>query len=466
MYLRLLVSAFLSASLLASATTRPIRFAPAQTFPSGIAHTTRVAVGDFNGDGYPDLAVSSNYNHVAIFLGKGDGTFGAPTIYRLRFYVTGSVVVGDFNDDGKLDLAIVGGTTSEKGLAFLAGNGDGTFQAPKYFKTELAGASIVAVPGDFNHDGQLDLFVGGNGACEVVLGDGKGNFHDEGQLIDAFGFDVAAGDFNQDGNLDAAATQAFSSSYPPNVAVLLGNSDGTFQSPQRYSGMDEPSGVATGDFNGDKKLDLAVTDSLMNTVVILEGNGDGTFNNIGEWYAGAEPGAVVAADFNKDGKVDLAVSNFGDDGVSVLQGKGDGTFPALAEVPTALQPAGMVAVDLNHDGSVDLVVVNHGADSVSVLLNAEGTYVQLTSSLNPSKAGQVVTFTANVQGSVNPSATPSGTVTFKDGSRNLGHVHLSQGQASLSTSVLRKGTQNITATYSGDDNFAPNESEVLVQVVD
>jgi FG-GAP repeat protein len=63
MYRRLLLSAFLSPLLIVPTTAaRPIHFAKGRTFPSGITHTSRVAVGDFNGDGYPDLAISSTYN--------------------------------------------------------------------------------------------------------------------------------------------------------------------------------------------------------------------------------------------------------------------------------------------------------------------------------------------------------------------------------------------------------------------
>jgi hypothetical protein len=465
MYHRLLLSAFLSPLLIVSMTAaRPIRFAKAQTFPSGITHTSRVAAGDFNGDGYPDLAISSIYNNVAVFLGKGDGTFSGPTTYTVSFYVTGAVAVGDFNSDGKLDMAVVGGDEAGNGLAFFSGNGDGTFTGPTYFATALARSEISAVVGDFNHDGHLDIFTGGNGSSELILGDGKGNFHD-GPVVDAFGFDVAVGDFNHDGNLDVAATQAFPSSHPPGVAVLLGNGDGTFQPPQRYSGMQEAVGITAGDFNGDKKIDLAVTDYASFTIVILQGNGDGTFTNIGQWYAGVQPGSVAAADFNMDRKIDLAVADYGGDGVSVLTGKGDGTFPTLVDVPTAAGPSDVAVVDLNHDGSLDLVVVNHGAESVSVLLNAEGTYVRCRSSLNPSKIGQPVTFTASVRGSVPKLPTPSGTITFKDGSKILAQVHLSQGGGSFTTSTLSKGSHNITATYSGDANFNPNQSAVLIQKV-
>lgn len=445
----------------ATSAARPIRFASPQTFPSGIAHTSRVAVADFNGDGYPDFAISSTYNWVAVFLNNGDGTFSAPTIYTLSYYVTGQVAVGDFNNDGHLDMAVVGGDEAGNGLAFFAGKGDGTFQPVRYFPTTLARSEITAVAADFNRDGNLDVFTGANCGGELIVGDGKGNFSD-GALVNACGEGLSVADFNGDGYPDAALATAFGQE---GVNIVLGNGDGTFQSPLFYSETGEPGAMATGDFNSDKKLDLAVTVFQGSTILVLEGNGDGTFTNGGEWYAGPSPSSVAVADFNADGKLDLAVANFGGIGVSILPGKGDGTFSKHSSLSTAPSPSDVAAIDLNGDGSPDLVVVNNGNDSVSVLLNAEGTFIQLTSSQNPSHVGQAVTFTATVQGSVNKSSVPTGKITFKDGTKPLGHIALGQGQASFTTSALKAGNHNITASYNGDAKFNKNDSPVLVQTV-
>jgi len=90
-----------------------------------------------------------------------------------------------------------------------------------------------------------------------------------------------------------------------------------------------------------------------------------------------------------------------------------------------------------------------------------GTATALTSSLDPSVFGQPVTFTATV----NPSSGPTGTVQFFDGVNSLGTVALGGGTASLTTSALAVGTHFITATYSGDTNFAGSTSSALTQTV-
>jgi hypothetical protein len=91
-------------------------------YSTGGNYPVRVAIGDLNGDGKPDLAVA-NYSSgtVAVLLGTGNGYFGEATTYQTAG--ASSVAIGDLNGDGTLDLALAGGES----VSLLMGNGDGTF---------------------------------------------------------------------------------------------------------------------------------------------------------------------------------------------------------------------------------------------------------------------------------------------------------------------------------------------------
>src|SRR5262249_60448393 len=110
----------------------------------------------------------------------------------------------------------------------------------------------------------------------------------------------AAGDFNGDGRLDLATTNANLDA----VAVSLGLGDGTFQPPVLFATNANPRGIAMGDFNGDGRLDLATTSSRTDDVMILLGRGDGTFQPTRTFQVDRSDGRqndVRTADFNSDG---------------------------------------------------------------------------------------------------------------------------------------------------------------------
>jgi hypothetical protein len=370
-------------------------FLPAQAFSAGI-HPSSVAVGDFKGDGHPDLAVANYYGGVSVLLGQGDGTFlPAQSLYAGAG--PRSVAVGDFNGDGRLDLVVA--NYNSHNVSVLLGNGDGTFQPAVNYATGDGFPISVAV-GHFNGDGKLDLAVADYGlsisfgnsgiysGVHVLLGNGDGTFQTAYTYYAGIHpTSVAVGDFNGDGKQDLAVASYWSS----NVSVLLGNGDGTFLTAKSYTAGVYPRSVAVGDFNGDGKLDLAVAgytqgEFSYGTVSVLLGQGDGTFQAAYTLDAGDHPSSVAVGDFNGDGKLDLAVTDFGDDygngqGVSVLLGKGDGTFLPPQSYAAGSRPLSVAVGDFNGDGILDLAVADYGTwpytnGSVSVLLGkGDGTFL-------------------------------------------------------------------------------------------
>jgi hypothetical protein len=337
-----------------------------------------VAVGDFNGDGKPDLVVTNSVdNSVSIFLNSGNGTFLPRKDYDTGSYPD-SVTVGDFNGDNKLDLAVVGSAAS-----ILLGNGDGTFQTHLDYSVGAAAVSIVAA--DLNGDGALDLAVVNSnsslnqpnpGSVSVLLGNGNGTFQPQ-QVYPAglMPSSVVVEDFNGDGQPDFAVTNEADQT----VGVYINQGQGGFSQPMIFYGAGGAAVAAVAkDFNGDQKLDIAVVCDNGNVggVCLLLGKGDGSFSPTNLSYpTGNNPDAVAMADLNGDSKNDLAVANFNDNDVSVFVANGDGTLQPPANYGTGNGPSSVAVGDLNGDAKPDLVTTNEIDNTVSVLLNSgNGTF--------------------------------------------------------------------------------------------
>ena len=212
---------------------------------------------DYDGDGKPDIFLvdSDGKGNSALFRNLGGGHFVNVTREaKLDFRGQGmGCAVGDYDNDGKPDLAVSMDIPSV--VSILLGNGDGTFQAG--IDTALTCPCTSLSVADLNRDGNLDLVLDTwPEDVTVLLGKGDGTFQPA--VNYAMPKDVgylAVSDFNGDGNPDLAVLIGNDGDA---VSIMLGNGDGSFQPEVFFSAGVTPGFISVGDFNGDGKPDLAI----------------------------------------------------------------------------------------------------------------------------------------------------------------------------------------------------------------
>ncbi len=352
-----------------------------------------VAVSNFNGDLFPDIAVVDfdsgptvgSTSTVSVLLGAPGGIFGPRT-----FFVVGddpeSIAVGEFNGDADPDLAVANGEpnyiSDPVGVSVMLGGPGGSFAGTAF----LAGADPSEVEiGQFNGDADPDLAVANEDSdnVSVLLGGSGGSFGAPANYPAGDGPSaVAVADFNGDGSPDLAVANAASD----NISVLVGSSGGVFAPLGSIaSGGDRPLSLAVGDFNGDADPDLAVVNFGDAKVSVLLGGPGASFGAATNLVT-SNPASVTVGDVNRDGDPDLAVVNSrGDDAVSLLLGGPGGTFGAATSLAVGSDPAAVAVADTNGDSRLDLAVANFSGDDVSVLRNTiDPPVIAATSPPSPS----------------------------------------------------------------------------------
>jgi len=314
-----------------------------------------VTIADVNRDGKADLIVGVDRTNsfVGVLLGNGDGTFKQEHTFAVGQFPD-APVVGDFNGDGAPDLAV----TTENNVAILLGNGDGTFKAQQtFFGNDNPGDTKVA---DVNRDGRLDLVIANpsspnafpNGET-TMLGNGDGTFQTL-TTVSTGGQPggLAISDLNRDGQVDAI----LSDTGGPDVAVLLGNGNATFQAVRTFASGSTFGGLDAGDVNGDGIPDVVMTNAGFSNypnhnLAVMLGNGDGTLAAPVTFAAGNGPESVAVSDVNGDGVADLLVSDYGDGTVGVILGGGNGNFTGQAYTIVPPGPTTYVVQKLSQLGT-------------------------------------------------------------------------------------------------------------------
>jgi hypothetical protein len=331
-----------------------------------------LSVADFDADGRPDLAVpNSNWDATggtsvaSVLRGYGNGTFGDVQSHDAGAWLPVGLAVGDFDGDGNPDMATANWQSQQAYVLTNTGASSMGFGSPT--ATNLDGDASSIAAGDMDLDGRDDLIVntpvgiallrgGPNGATLYEnLGVGTGtSMH--AQLVD----------IDEDGALDLVSAVADGED---RVIIFHGAGDGTFFEQVEYPLGGDPWWVVAGDLNMDGDLDLAVAAYEQNAVTLFVGNARGGFSSrtdIGVCYG---PQSVAIGDMNNDGANDFVVGCSESDTVQMWLQVEDGNFELVRWWTTGSRPVSVQVADLNLDGQLDIGWANQLSNTIGLVLS-------------------------------------------------------------------------------------------------
>src|ERR1051326_394910 len=368
----------------------------AQAVPTNVPHSARqrrfpvgdgpgvVALLDADRDGKADIAVvNERSGTVSVLLGDGKGGFvAAPRSPTAAGHSPNDLAVGGFNGDGWPDLAFANHETRE--LTVLLGGAGGRFRpaTPPHVTVAVNPHPHGVAAGDFNGDGSLDLVTDswGDDRLEIVFNDGKGAFRTPGSYVRVGKHPyqrIRVADLNRDGHPDIVSPNLDGN----NVTILLGDGKGSFEQPagSPFPCGDSPFNVAVGDVNDDGIPDLVIVNSPSSAtnpvgrdgLTVLIGDGHGGFRATKESPLSTEafPNIVAIGDVNGDHVGDIVVSNPDKNSLTLFLLRRGGTVASRKNIAVPGHPKGLLVHDFDGDGKADIVVSNNTDNTITILLS-------------------------------------------------------------------------------------------------
>ena len=354
----------------------------------GASSTWNVKIGDFDGDGKVDIASLDGSGTVSIFRNIAtSGTINAGSLAPKVDFSAGNstlgLAVGDLDGDGKLDIAVSNRTSNAVTVLRNTSSGIGniSFAASTSFGTNLNSYDVAI--GDIDGDGKADLVAVNYAASTVSVlrntSSGVGNISFAVKQDFTVGTNpvyVAIGDLDGDGKNDLAVSNLGSG-----VLSVLGNTSviGTisFNTKVDFATNSSSGGIMTGDLNKDGKIDLIIG-YFGGSVISVFNNTSSGIGNINfdpkiDFPAGSTASSIAIGDLDGDGNVDLAASSRNSGSLSVLRNTslsgGPISFANKVDFTSASSVYMTAIGDLDGDGKNDIVVANNNGLGISVFRN-------------------------------------------------------------------------------------------------
>ncbi|MBN2203145.1 MAG: VCBS repeat-containing protein [Candidatus Aenigmarchaeota archaeon] len=289
---------------------------------------TFIIVGDENGHRY--LIKSNN-----------DGTFEASVDLGVFGGNLRGGAVADYDNDGDYDFVTC--NDNDNWCYFVAQESKGVFSSGTRIGsiiTSLSGYEMDMAAADFNNDGNYDFIVGGNNDdIYLFLGDGMGGFTTSTITTDApnnYGRGKDAGDINEDGNMDFV----YGDNGSGLVYAYYGDGTGSFSSPvslfDTLGNSNDPYGVTLADFNNDGNLDIIAIGGSSGNFDLWTGNGAGSFTYQWQVFDTNNHGSIDNYDFDNDGDQDVVITTYSNRQIMYYSNDGDGHFTYLSTIASTI----------------------------------------------------------------------------------------------------------------------------------
>lgn len=329
-----------------------------------------IDLADLNNDGNLDISGNSPSTFITV-LGDGMGSFGTPTNYN---FCEGPGHTGDLDGDDNDDGVFF---TRDFAIYTAKGDGSGTLTYDVKYHVEAGSQGTLKIV-DVDNDNDMDILVAGDiGSLPseqfvtVLKNNGDGFFNApiqypilplENNYEGAYA--LVKGDFNEDGEMDLAAT----SHEDDQLIVMFGNSLGRFTLPVAFATGDDPRDLLVADFNEDDHLDLITLNWNSDNMTLHLGDGSGDFSSSSNIVTSATSFNFDTADFNNDDHMDIVVSGSSGNNFGFFAGNGMGGFSAPVYISLTSSVYDVRAVDANEDGNMDVAASYNSLGEVAIYL--------------------------------------------------------------------------------------------------